>query len=376
MFGMRKRILILSNHFINLFALRRELIQRLISDGYEMYISLPQDEQNQYFADLGCRILETPLSRRGMNPFQDAGLIFRYIKIMRAVRPNIVFTYTIKPNIYGGIVCRIFKTPYLSNITGLGTSIHNAGLLQKISLLLYRMGLKGAGCVFYQNTANKAFMEQYGVYGQFSRLLPGSGVNLAANPFTEYPSEESGIRFLTVGRIMRDKGIDELLACAKTVHAKHPNVQFDLVGDYDDSAYQEKLKRAEAEHYLHFLGYRTDVPDLIARHHCIVHPSYHEGMSNVLLEAAALGRPVIATNIPGCKEVFEEGVSGFGVQARSAEALTAAVERFLSLSHAEKVEMGVQGRQKVEREFDRALVIQAYLEELQKIEGKSVNELV
>lgn len=358
-------ILILSNVGSGLYLFRKELLAKLILEGHEVTVAFPRDEYSEKFIAVGCTYVDIQMSRRGMNPIADLKLLWSYMNLMKKREPDVVLTYTIKPNVYGGLACQLTKIPYLANVTGLGTSITNSGLLQKVSLLLYRIGLKGAQCVFYQNKDNKSFMGDHGISGKRTCLLPGSGVNLDSNPYREYPSTDDVISFLTVGRIMKDKGIDELLTCAKDIHTRYPNTKFSLAGMYDDIAYTAKIEEAVTEGYLEYLGIRSDIPELMAKSHCIIHPSYHEGLSNVLLEAAACGRPVIASNVPGCRETFDEGLSGFGVDAKSAESLIHAVERFLTLSQEERVAMGLHGRKKVEQEFDRNLVISAYLEELE-----------
>lgn len=364
------KILIIANHFVTLQAFRSELIGRLLNDGCDVYLSLPASDENKYFEEIGCRVLMASIDRRGVNPVKDLILTWNYYRILRSVKPDIVLSYTIKPNIYGGIACQLTKTPYCPNVTGLGTSVKNPGLLQKLTVFLYKLGLRGASCVFVQNSDNAEFLKTHGIQGAKQRLLPGSGVNLEKNLYRQYPNSNAEIRFLTVGRIMRDKGIDELLACAKEIHSRYPNTKFSLAGMYDDESYTEKIQIAVDAGYLEYLGMRSDVPEMMAQSHCIIHPSYHEGLSNVLLEATACGRPVIASNVPGCRETFDEGLSGFGVEAKSANSLIAAVERFLTLSQEERETMGVHGRKKVEQEFDRKLVVDAYLSEIKRILGE------
>ncbi len=365
------RVLILANNDVGLYKFRKEILQELIKSGHEVHLALPNGEYIEKLVDLGCRFIDTPLSRRGMNPVVDFKLLLKYVKLIKRIKPSVVFTYTIKPNIYGGIACRLTRCNYLANITGLGTSIENPGLLQKIVLFLYRLGINGSECTFFQNKTNMDFMLERKIRGKEVCLLPGSGIDINIHQYHEYPEEAEVIRFLSVMRIMKDKGISELLECAEKIHGETPNVEFTLVGDYDDDTYRELVEKAHQNGIVKYLGFRRDIDELMAEHHCIINPSYHEGMSNVLLEAAACGRPVIASNIPGCKETFEEGVSGFGFEVKNSESLISVVNKFMSMPHCQKIAMGRAGRNKAETEFDRNKVVSEYMARIQYIKQKN-----
>lgn len=359
--------MILANDAEGLYKFRRELLERLLQEN-EVSICLPNGEYIPSLEEIGCEFIPCEFKRRGMNPLSEIRLIKNYWGVIRKVKPDVVFTYTIKPNSYGGAVCSLLGIPYIANVTGLGTSIENGGVLQKISLTLYKNGLQKAQRVFFQNSYNYYFMSSKGVVGENCSILPGSGVNLEEHCYEPYPSEKDGMRFLYVGRIMKDKGIEEFLQCANQIQKTHPECSFDIVGDYDDEAYRSVIEKYEAEGVLHFWGQQKDVHSFMKSHHVLIQPSYHEGLSNVLLEAAACGRPLLASNIPGCKETFDEGVSGFGFEPRNGESLVAAVEKILSLSRDEREQMGKCGRRKVEQEFSRKIVIDAYLKEIKSIQ--------
>lgn len=363
-----KKILFLSNHFITLYSFRKELIQRLVNEGHEVYISTPADTKNKYFYDMGCNVIDTPVDRRGTNPIKDIQLLLYYQALIKKNTPDIVLTFTIKPNIYGGLACRATKTPHIANVTGLGTSIENGGFLQKITLILYANGLRKASCVFFQNEANKQFFIDKHIVSGNIRLVPGSGVNLKEHRFEEYPDNDELIKFLFIGRIMRNKGIDELLEAAQKIKHIYPNTQFHLIGGCEED-YMTRLNNLEHQGIIRYHGHQNNVHSFIKSAHTVIHPSYHEGMSNALLEAASTGRPVLASNIPGCKEIFDEGVTGFGFEARSTESLINAAERFINLPYEEKKKMGAAGRKKMENEFNRNIVINAYLDEMQNNMG-------
>lgn len=368
------KILVLANSDLGLYKFRKELLQSLIDQGNEVFISLPDGKFVLLMAAMGCHFIQTSFERRGVNPIKDLRLLFQYERIVRKIEPDVVLTYTIKPNIYGGIVCRIHRVKYIENITGLGTAIEDKGALSKVLLLLYKIGLKEAAQVFFQNKRNQKFFKIKGII-QKSQLIPGSGVNLQEHCYEEYPDTDE-IRFLFIGRIMRDKGIEELLTCAKYINEKHKNIYFDLIGDYDEEKYRDEIAFLEKTGTITYLGLQDNVHAFIRSHHAVILPSYHEGLSNVLLEAAACGRPVLATLVPGCRETFIDGISGIGFSAQSSDALIKAVEKFISLSYEERRQMGIRGREKMVREYDRKLVIEAYMNEIYKSKEKKRDEFV
>ena len=360
------RVLILANIGLGLYKFRRELLEELVKDN-EVYFCIPDDEYVEPIKAIGCQFIDNPLlDRHGTNPIQDLKLISFYKKVLQDIKPDIVFTYTIKCNAYGGMACASLGVPYVANVTGLGMAIENGGLMQKISLALYKMGLRKAQKVFFQNTENRDFMVSRGVVKGACDMLPGSGVNLKMNCVEPYPDDKDGIRFLFVGRIMKDKGIVELLEAIHQIHKEHRNVTLDIVGGSDED-YSEALKKAEQEGSIHYCGFQSDVHPFYTNCHCAVLPSYHEGTANVMLEASSTGRPVITTRVPGCKETFDEGITGFGCEAKSTESLVEAMKKFLSVSQDQRREMGLAARAKMEAEYDRNFVIEAYREEIKRI---------
>jgi glycosyltransferase involved in cell wall biosynthesis len=364
-----KRVLVLTNSINGLYSFRREMIQRLVEEGHEVVIAAPPDDKTTFFTQLGCICIETLINRRGTNPIKDLNLLLNYLKILKEIKPNVVLTYTIKPNVYGGIACRIQRVPYISNITGLGTSIENKGFVQKISLGLYKLGLKNAECVFFQNENNKLYFTDNNIVKGKVRLIPGSGVNLVQHSFEEYPEDNGTVRLLFIGRIMKAKGIDELLIAASKVKEKYPQVKFDIVGACEE-AYTEKLIEYEKNRIIIQYGRQNDVHSYIKNSHAIINPSHHEGMSNVLLESASTGRPILASNIPGCKEAFDNGISGLGFEAKNSESIFNTIAEFIKMPYKKKIEMGLAGRRKMEKEFNRDFVINAYFDEIEKIISK------
>ena len=255
---------------------------------------------------------------------------------------------------------------YIPNITGLGTPVENPGKLQFLATRLYKYGVAGADTIFFQNDENMRFFEQHHIMPKNSHvcLLPGSGVNLQAYPELPY-SPGDVVHFLFVARLLKEKGIELYLSAAKRVAQNHPNVMFHICGGCDDPKYYERVKEAENAGYLQYHGEQKDMRPYFQMAHCVVHPSYYpEGMSNVLLEAAASGRPVIATDRSGCRETVDAGKSGYLIPIKDEEALVAALEDFLSLTWEEREALGHAGRIKMEHEFDRQMVVQTYMDAL------------
>lgn len=360
-------LLVLTNNLGGLFSFRKEVIEAFIDEGFGIIIVCPpqNDTKSNFFKEIGCTIKEVRMDCRGTNPFRDISLLWQYRKIMCSIRPVAVLTYTIKPNVYGGIVARWCGIPQLANITGLGGAIENPGLLQKFSIMMYRFGLKKAEKVFYQNVSIQEFCQKYHI-GEKGYLLPGSGVNLEWHTYQNYPPEEETMKFNFIGRVMQDKGIEEYLYMVKTIRQKFPQIEFHILGRCEEK-YEDLLTTLHGNGILIWHGSVPDVRPYIKDSFCTILPSYHEGMANVLLETCAAGRPVITCDINGCKEAVDDGINGYLCKVKDAQDLTDKVERFINLPYEQKVQMGLAARKKVEQEFDRNIVINAYLEEIKRI---------
>jgi len=356
-----KKILILANSSGGLYDFRNELVLELLKE-YEVYVSVPDETAVDKLRAEGCKVIHTDINRRGMNPVQDLGLVKSYLQLLKEVQPDVVLTYTIKPNIYGGFCCRLQKIPYIANITGLGTTFERGGMLKKMVVAMYTTALKKAVCVFFQNDRNKQIFEENGIYGLKTKRVNGSGVNVEKFQYEEYPGREKP-KFLFVGRLMKEKGIEEFLYCAK----KYANrAEFDIIG-YCEEDYENKVNEMQRQGILNFHGFQSNVREFYKEADAIVIASYHEGMSNVLLEAAATGRPVLATNIPGCREAVEDNMTGLLFAPRDAGALETTIECFLAMPVTQRREMGQAARKKMEQEFDRRKVVESYLEEINRI---------
>lgn len=366
---MAKRILVLGNCSLVVFGMRGELVERLVKEGYEVVVSFPTGslgKEENPSEEYGCTYIETSVDRRGTNIFRDVQLLQSYIKLIKKVRPDVVLTYTVKCSIYGGIACRLLKVPYVVNITGLGKGLAEGGLRQKIVVMLYKLAIKSAECVFFQNQNDRQFFTNHKIRYKKDDVLPGSGVNLSKFTTMAYPADDK-IIFTYIARIMQTKGIDEFLEAANVIHAENSNVEFHVCGFYEDD-YKKVIENAQKAGIVKYHGQVSDVRPYEAISHCIVLPTYHpEGISNVLLEAAACARPIITTNRPGCAEVVDDGVNGYLIKEKDSQDLIQKMHKFMELSWEERRDMGLAGRVKVEREFDRQIVVEKYMEELQKL---------
>lgn len=350
-------ILVLSNNDIGLYLFRQELLLELLEDQHRVGISLPDGSMVRPLEEAGCVFHDTPIDRRGINPVTDLKLLMKYRKLLRREKPDLVVTYTVKPNIYGGIACRMAGIPYAVNITGLGTAFQNPGLLRKFVTFLYKTALRKAKIVFFENDANRhLFIDEKIVREEKTVLLNGAGVNLERYAVVPYPDQES-VRFLYMGRVMREKGIDELFSAMERLHQEGVDCSLDVLGYYEEN-YAETIQCYEKQGWLRYHGYQSDVRPFIEKAHCFVLPSYHEGMANTNLECAAMGRPLITSNIPGCKEAVIEGKTGLLCEPKNTDSLYAALRRFLDMTAEQRKAMGMAGRAHMEEVFDKKKVVE------------------
>ena len=350
------KFLILTNHSYMLWQFRRDLIVALQQRG-DVVLSMPFVGHEKDFQSLGCRCIDTPMERRGVNPFTDAKLISFYEKLLREERPDMVITYSIKPNIYGGYLCGRMGIPCCVNVQGLGTAFQKKGI-SAIVTQMYRVALRKAKVVFFENQGNAdEFVSRKILPAEKPTVLHGAGVDTDQFSLHPYPPESQGLHFLYLGRIMREKGVDEFYTAAQNIKAKYGDrVQFDVVGFFEDDL-EERTIQLQSEGVLKFHGFQADPRPYYAAVHCVVLPSYHEGMSNVLLEAACTGRALITTDIPGCREAVEDGKNGYLCRKMDAESLQNCLERFIALTEEQRREMGLSGRQLVVPDFDKRAVV-------------------
>lgn len=349
------KILIATNHSYMFYRFRKELVETLMQE-HEVILSTPFVGHEDNLKAMGLRCINTEIDRRSINPFKDMKLLKTYRKMLDDIQPDLVITYSIKPNVYMGSACKAKGIPYVTNVQGLGTAFEKPVLSSVVSVM-YRSALHKAKTVFFENEENaQFFLHQNIISAQQMKVLPGAGINLDEYPYV--PMQDDGVcSFLFVGRIMKEKGVYEFFTAAKTIKAEFgEEVAFDVVGFYED-AYKETVDWLVADGVIRFHGFQTDVHPFYEAANCVVLPSYHEGMSNVLLEAAATGRPLITSDIPGCREAVEDGVSGYICPAKDADALYDAMQRFVELPESWRAEMGCRGRERMEKRFSKDAVI-------------------
>lgn len=363
---MKEKILFIVNHEIVIYNFRKELVKRLLEENYDVYICSPPGEKINYLIKQGCKFIEMNVDRHGTNPIKDLSLIYKYVKIIRKIKPLVTLTYTIKPNIYGGIACRITGAHCLANITGLGSAVENPGIMQKITMYLYKIAFKKIDMIYFQNQENLDFFKSnFKKLPQFC-LLPGSGVNLQEFTPLAYP-DDAVIKFVFISRIMKEKGIDQYLEAAKVIKEKYPNTEFHICG-FCEEEYEDLLKELEEKEIIKYHGLVNDVKEILKITHCTIHPTYYpEGMSNVLLESCACGRPIITTNRSGCKEIVDDSINGFIITQKDSKDLVRKIELFINLPYDDKVKLGLNAIEKVQRCFDRQIIIDEYLNEIKTL---------
>ena len=350
------KIVIIANSSKGLYGFRQELIAALLKEN-KVCAYTQNNGSVEELIELGCGVKELNIDRRGIDPVKDFNLIRTIKKILKIEKPDLVITYTIKPNIYGGMICRLLNIPYAINITGLGTAFQNNGLLKTIVAKLYKIALKNARVVFFENEENRQiFIREKIVKESQTHRLNGAGVNLERYQVAEYPLGDR-TKFLFMGRVMAEKGIDDLFAAMRRLLSDGVNCELDVLGGYEED-YKDKIEQGEKEGWLHYWGYQKDVKPFIEAAHCFVLPSWHEGMANTNLESASSGRPVITTNIHGCLEAVEDGVTGYLVEKKNSDDLYRAMKTFAGLSFEKRKEMGLAGRKRMEKLFDKKNVVE------------------
>jgi galacturonosyltransferase len=349
------KILIITNYSYMLYRFRKELIQSLMQT-HEVVLSMPFVGHEEDFQSMGLRCINTDVDRRSINPKTDLKLFNTYRRLLKQESPDMVITYSIKPNIYAGLACSMAGIPFCANVQGLGTAFQRKGLAQLVTIL-YKTALRKAKTVFFENEGNaQEFLNRKIIPAERATVLSGAGINLAEYACMPYPENET-FHFLYLGRIMKEKGIDELFSAMRRLHEERGSqVVLDLVGFFDDD-YETEVNQLVADGIAVFHGFQSDPCPYYAATDCVVLPSYHEGMSNVLLEASATGRPVITSNIHGCKEAVIDGKTGLLCAVKDTDDLLDKMRRMAELPRDERDAMGKAARAKMEQEFEKSLIV-------------------
>jgi glycosyltransferase involved in cell wall biosynthesis len=366
-----RTIVLSANSDWNIANFRTGLIRALRGAGYEPAVLAPFDPAaDRRMRELDVERIEVKIDRSGINPLADLRLLSEYRKLLKRLRPAAYLGYTIKPNIYGSMAAASLGIPAIPNVSGLGTAFIRAGPLQQIVTRLYRMAFRRAPAVFFQNGEDRQlFVDRHIVRADQAQVLPGSGVDLKR--FAPAPVMDGPPVFLLVGRLLRDKGVIEFLEAARQLRVVLPDARFQLLGPIDDGN-RTAVARVELDHWaaegvVEYLGTTDDVRPFIAAATAVVLPSYREGLPRSLLEAAAMARPLIAADVPGCRDVVEDGVNGYLCAVRDANSLASAMLRLAGLPGERRLAMGEAARRTVQERFSEKLVLTAYLDTLARL---------
>ena len=375
-------IALLTNNDDDVYCFRLELIKAMMDAGFRVLISCPDGPKFDVMEEIGLRknqefiYDDPPIDRRGTSVKKDYNLMMHYKKLFKEYKPAVVLTYTAKPNVYASLIAHKLHIPVINNVTGLGSIVNEKGLKKKFIMWLFKKAYRASACIMFQNSTNMELAKKLGWVKGGCKLIPGSGVDLKRYPVQDYPEGGNGLEgetvvFNYIGRILHDKGVDDYIAAAKRIKEKYPNTEFNMLGFIEptESHYESELKQLGEEGLVFYRGSQKDVKPWIKRAHGIIHPStYGEGMSNVLLENASSGRLIITTDNPGCRETVNDGVSGYIYPGGDVDALVAKIETVVHvMTNDERKTMGLEGRKKIEKEFSREIVIDAYLTKIKEL---------
>ena len=371
----RPLIALLTNNDDDIYCFRKELIEAIIDSGYDMLISCPYGEKFELMKHISYIYDNPDIDRRGTSIKNDAKLLFHYFNLFRRYKPDIILTYTAKPNTYGSMAAKVLGIPVINNVTGFGSVLNEKGLKKKIIMQLFKIAYRNSACIMFQNSTNMKLAQKYGMVKGECKLIPGSGVNTERYPLQPYPDGGTGIDdetvvFNYIGRILHDKGVDDYIEAAKRIKKKYSNTEFNMIGFIEptESHYEKELEELEKQGIVKYRGSQKDVKPFITRAHAIIHPStYGEGMSNVLLENASSGRFIITTDNPGCQETVIDGQTGFIYHGGNVNDLVNKIERFLDMDNANRKLMGQVGREYVKENFSRSIVVETYKKKIKEI---------
>ncbi len=371
----RPLIALFTNNDDDIYCFRKELIEGLLDEGYDMLISCPKGPKLEQMKDIPY-IYDNPIiDRRGTNVIFDGKLFFHYKKLLKKYKPAVVLTYTAKPNVYASFAARQLGIPYIVNVTGLGSVLSKSRIMRAFIMTMFKSAYRRANCVMFQNSTNMQLALDSGMVKDDYELIPGSGVDTERFQLQQYPEGGNGIKgeqvvFNYIGRILHDKGIDDYIEAAKQIKVNFPNTEFNIIGFIEPTEihYKKELKMLGKQNIVNYYGSQIDVRPFISKAHAIIHPStYGEGMSNVLLENASSGRFIITTDNPGCMETVINEQTGFIYHGGNVDDLVEKIECFLSMDNETRKLMGQAGRQYVKEKFSRSIVVDTYKRKIECI---------
>ena len=368
---MTKKIIICLNTSWNIHNFRLNLARSLKKAGYDVVLVAPYDKYSEILKQ-EFEYHNIYMNNKGTNPKEDLKTLIEFYKLYKKTKPLVVLNYTIKPNIYGNIACSRLGIKTINNISGLGTVFIKESIVTKIVKGLYKYSLNKSSKVFFQNNEDKElFIENKLVHSTLCDLLPGSGIDTNKFIPIEYKNEDKNLKFLLIARMLWDKGIGEYIDAARIIKQKYSNIEFQLLGSLDainkTAISKKQMQLWIDEELVIYHGVTDDVKEYIKKADCIVLPSYREGTPRTLLESASMGKPIITTNVVGCKEVVDDKINGYLCELKNPEDLAHKIEKMLNLSEKERMQMGKAGRKKMIKEFEEKIVIDKYLETIKKI---------
>lgn len=372
---MKKIIALLTNNDDDIYCFRKELIEALITAGYDILISCPYGPKFELLKEIPFIYDDPFIDRRGTNVFADTKLFFHYLRLFRKYYPAVVLTYTAKPNVYASIAAWIQKIPVINNLTGLGSVVNEKGIKKSFIMWLFKLAYRKSACLMFQNATNMQVAIDAGMVKSDYCLIPGSGVDTDRYPLQSYPEGGDGVTgppivFNYIGRVMRDKRVDDYIEAAKRIKSRFPQTEFNILGfiESTEAHYEQDLIALQEQGILYYRGSQKDVKPFIARSHATIHPStYGEGMSNVLLESASSGRFLITTDNPGCQETVDDGKTGYIYHGENVDDLVSTIERFLAMPNDVRQLKGKAGRERVKSLFSRDIVVATYLSKIEQI---------
>jgi glycosyltransferase involved in cell wall biosynthesis len=369
-------VVISINSSWNIVNFRKGLISALRENGYRVVALAPEDGHSRLLAGLGAEFHPITIDRQGASIARDAVLLRDYVRALRRIRPAVFLGYTAKPNVYGSLASHLLGIPVINNVAGLGTAFIKEGPLTRIVSGLYRLAFRRSATVFFQNEDDqRMFVQRRLVAADKAKLLPGSGINLGDFTPRQRAAEPGEFTFLMVARLLWDKGVREYVEAAREVKRRHPHARFQILG-FLDVPNRTAVSRSDVDEWVRegiidYLGHSDDVRPFVAAADCIVLPSYREGLPRVLLEGAAMARPLIATDVPGCRHVVQEGLNGLLCSVRDSRSLAQAMTRMITMDPEERKAMGAAGRRRVEAEFDEQIAVARYLSAIREAVGSA-----
>lgn len=374
-------ILLVANTSWYIYNFRSNLIKTLIANNYKISVLSPYDSYSEKIESLGIKHINLKIDKSGINPVNEFFTLLRLMLTLRKEKPSLILTYTPKINIYISIVSRLLRIPVIANVSGLGSSFISGGIITRITSILYRLSFNWPYKVFFQNNEDlNEFIKRGFVEKIKAERLPGSGVDL--NKFRPVKTKKrEKITFLLVARLLWDKGIGEYISAAREIQKKYFNTEFQIIGfadsDNPSAIPKSNIDRWVEEGIINYLGYTDNIMEKYANVDCVVLPSYYrEGVPRSLLEAASMAIPIITTSAVGCRDVVDDGINGFLCQPKNVNDLTAKIERMILLTHDQRREMGLKGREKMIKFFDEKIVINKYLNVIKSCEQISTKTFI